>query len=266
MPAAADNDLYANTTGNTINSSFVGAPYLNRRHVIVRRDNSTTESFIDDEPEADFHNTDTSDETNDLVTNGATNADGSEYQDDASQALALSADAGAQDSDAFTTLIDSQKNFQIAPAQDGNLYAIAYSGGSTSDVGLFAWVKNIIFGDDQDRVLLYYPEEIGAYNASRIRLAPESAVPKTAQVITLSQIPGSSVSCATYFALSLEEKIFNLVLCNFDNGAASKVFIVSGQSGLDSLQKNPQLRYTITGAPVSDCAPLALVNGGNGVV
>lgn len=46
--------------------------------VFVRRNNSTAEFTIDDESEANFHNTDTSNETNDSVTDNATNANGSE--------------------------------------------------------------------------------------------------------------------------------------------------------------------------------------------
>ncbi|KAH0284918.1 hypothetical protein M436DRAFT_86559 [Aureobasidium namibiae CBS 147.97] len=261
LSAPAIKGLYANATGKTVTPNLDQPGSTSRRYAFVRRDNTTSTTndngdVIDDEPQNDFHNTDTSDETTGTVTDDSTDADGTEYQESASQALELAADAKAQDGIIFTTLIDSQKTFQIAPAQDG----------PTSDAGLFATAKNLIFGDDQDRVLLFYPEEIGAYNASRIRLAPVSAVPKTAQIITLSQLPGASASSSTYFAFSLEKEIYNLVLCNFDNGAASKVFLVSGQSGLDSLQKNPDIKYTITGAPVSSCAPLSLANGGNGVV
>lgn len=222
--------------------------------------------MIASDSEASFDNTDFSDERDDPVSDDGATADGTEFQSDATQALRLSSDAASDDGATFTTLIDSQKNFQVAPAQDGNLYAVGCAGGSASDIGLFAGTKNLIFGDDQDRILLYYPGEMEAYNASRIRLASETMVPKTARVVTLLQSSASSGSSSTYLAATLQKNIFNLVLCNFGNGAASKVFLVSGQSGLDSLRNDPQMKYTITGAPVSDCAPLALVNGGNGVV
>lgn len=47
--------------------------------------------------------------------------------------------------------------------------------------------------------------------------------------------------------------IFNPVICNYANGAPSKIFVANGQSGLDSLQTNFNTEFTITGAPVSNC-------------
>ena len=53
---------------------------------------------------------------------------------------------------------------------------------------------------------------------------------------------------------------FGLVLCDFSNGADSKLFIVRDTTGVENLSLE-KLRYTVTGAPVSQCDGVALVLG-----
>lgn len=271
QPSTTTDDSSSSPTA-TLDAS--GAQNERRRSVFVRRDNSTmTSSSNDDEIIADdsedtFDDTDNADETNDVVSDDSTTADGAEFETDTADALDLSADEQSEDGITFSTLVDIQKTFQIVPGTDGNLYTSSLASGSPSDAGLFAQSQNIIVGDDEERVLHYYPDEMAAYNVSRIRLSLGSEIPKTADAIALSPIDydGSNDTPSAYFAVSTKQDVYSLVLCDFSNGADSKVFIINDESGLDSLQNNTNIKYTVTGAPVQACYPLAMISGGNGTV
>ncbi|KAG9570375.1 hypothetical protein KCU71_g1370, partial [Aureobasidium melanogenum] len=245
-----------------------------RRSVFFRRDNSTMPASDDDDEvmaddtEDTFDDTDNADETDDVVSDDSSTADGAEFEDDTTDALALSADQQSEDGITFNTLIDIQNTFQVVPGTDGNLYTSSLVPGSPSDAGLFAESQNIIVGDDEERVLHYYPDEMATYNVSRIRLSLGSDVPKTADAIALSPIDydDANDTPSVYFAVSTKQDVYSLVLCDFSNGADSKIFIINDQSGLDSLQNNTNIKYTVTGAPVQACYPLAIISGGNGTV
>jgi hypothetical protein len=237
-----------------------------------RSDNSTLSPSNDGEDtnnESDdtFSDSDSSDQTNDAVSDDSTDSDGSEFTSNANDALELSADEQSADGVEFNTIVDVQRTFQLIPGDDGNLFAATYTAGSSSDTGLFGSYQNVVIGDDQERVLHYYPDEMAAYNASRIRLSSGDLIPKTADAITLSPIDSDGSdgeNPTTYFAVTTKKDVYSLVVCNFANSANSKVFLVADQTGLDNLETNVHMKFTVTGAPVKDCSPIAMVSGGNG--
>lgn len=264
--SGSDDSTPADTTDGTSATDASSQEKL-RRGIIFRRDNSTSSADDVDNEDASFASSDSADETNDAVDDDSSDSGNAEFTADANEALDLSADEQSEDGITFTTLVDVQATFQLIPGNDGNLYAGAYTAGSPSDSGLFASYENIIVGDDQNQILHYYPDEMAVYNASRIRLSSPDVIPKTADAITLSPIDydnSDSSNPVTYFAIDTKSNVYSLVLCDFSNGADSKVFIVNDQSGLDSLENNVNIKYTVTGAPVTSCYPLAMVSGGNG--
>jgi hypothetical protein len=214
-----------------------------------RSDNSTLSPSNDGEDtnnESDdtFSDSDSSDQTNDAVSDDSTDSDGSEFTSNANDALELSADEQSADGVEFNTIVDVQRTFQLIPGDDGNLFAATYTAGSSSDTGLFGSYQNVVIGDDQERVLHYYPDEMAAYNASRIRLSSGDLIPKTADAITLSPIDSDGSdgeNPTTYFAVTTKKDVYSLVVCNFVH-----------------------MKFTVTGAPVKDCSPIAMVSGGNG--
>ncbi|KAI5194251.1 hypothetical protein E4T38_09637 [Aureobasidium subglaciale] len=261
------------TTATSASVETTPPSALARRSTIMRRqDNSTSsdeDTVIANDDEDTFASTDSVTNGNLEVDDESSNADGAEFQDGADAALGLSADEQDEDGISFTTLIDVQQTFQIIPGDDGNLYAGAYTAGSTSDTGLFAQYDGVIFGDDGQRVLHFYPDEMAVYNVSRIRLSSDAIIPKSADAITLSPIDyddADSTNPLAYFAVTTKQQVYSLVLCSFSNGADSKVFVVNDQSGLDALTGNGNIVYTVTGAPVQVCSPLAMISGGNGTV
>jgi hypothetical protein len=97
------------------------------------------------------------------------------------------------------------------------------------------------------------------YGASRLRLSDEDSIPKTADFITMT-LEDVEDNGSAYFAADTYGNLYNIVMCNFANNAVSKLFVVNGQDGLDALTSNPNVKFTVTGAPVQDCYPLALVD------
>jgi len=97
---------------------------------------------------------------------------------------------------------------------------------------------------------------MAVYNVSRIGLSSDVVIPKTADPITLSPIAydqADSSSPTTYFAVTTKQDVYSLVLCSFNDGADSKLFIVNDQSGSDALEDDGNIVYTVIGALVQDC-------------
>jgi hypothetical protein len=235
-----------------------------------RQANSTSLEVGDDldyDTEDPYSETDSANHGNFAVTDAVADPGGAQFDDSAEKALDLSQDEQSEDGITFTTLVDVNQTFQLFPGNDGNMYAAEYKAGSTSSAGLFAQYDNIVFGDDSQRVLHFYPDEMAVYNVSRIRFSLDTLIPKTADAITLSPVDydqADSANPTVYFAVTTTQMVYSLVMCNFKNNADSKVFIVNDQSGLDALKNNANIVYTVTGASVNECFPLAMVSGGNG--
>ncbi|CAD0026780.1 unnamed protein product [Aureobasidium pullulans] len=157
-------------------------------------------------------------------------------------------------------LINVQKTLIVVPSTNGNLYAATYSEELIQTNGaLFGNYDNAIFGDDSGRILHFHPDEMKVYGASRLRLSDEDSIPKTADFITMI-LEDVEDNGSAYFAADTYGNLYNIVMCNFANDAVSKLFVVNGQDGLDALTSNPNVKFTVTGAPVQDCYPLALID------
>jgi hypothetical protein len=184
------------------------------------------------------------------------------FTENTNKALEL-ASAPASPSDAnYTQLIDNSKTLVVIPSVNGNLYAATYSEDLIqTDANLFGHYDNDIFGDDSGRYLHFHPDEMKVYSASRLRLSDENSIPKTADFITLTlqQLDDASEQ-SVYFAADTYGNLYSIVMCNFANSAVSKLFVVDGQDGLDALVNNENIKFTVTGAPVQECYPLALVD------
>jgi len=260
---------------------------LQRRHarsfMIRRQDNTTSTTSTTDSGASDSSNDDESyifdDDSNYVESfdnNVATDADladdatgdysedpdNTAFTENTNKALQL-ASAPDSPSDAnYTQLIDISKTLAVIPSANGNLYAATYSEALLqTNANLFGHYDNSIFGDDSGRYLHFHPDEMKVYGASRLRLSDEDSIPKSADFITLTlqQLDDSSAQ-EVYFAADTYGNLYNIVMCNFANSAVSKLFVVSGQSGLDALVDNENIKYTVTGAPVQECYPLALID------
>lgn len=221
---------------------------ISKRQSVTKISEEETDTF-DSDP------TDNSDTSDDVVGDDSDSPDNDEFKADSTNALAAATNAADEDGFNFTTIVEYHSAFQLAPDDNGNLYAVAPNVDNSAGGYLFAASEGIVVGDDQDRSLHYYPDVMAAYGVSRIRMSFEDEIPKTADVIALAP---QGDDPTTFVAVDSQGNGFSLVLCNFSNGADSKIFIVADESGLDTL-KTEKLRYTVTGAPVTDCEAVALV-------
>lgn len=235
-------------------------------------DNSTDGTAIDDPSgDVDIDNTETStfgsdsgdvaDQGDGAVDDDDSDPDNAEYLSDSTAAMTDADDSMSMDNFTYTTINDLQNTFSIVPGEDGNIYASALQG-VDNGTSLFAVLDNVVGMDDASRALYYYPDVMSAFNASRIRLGNETHLPKTADFISLMPINYDSDSSTAnpLFAVNSNGDPYLTVLCTFTNGAASKMFIVSDETGIDALQTEA-LRYIVTGAPVDICQVVTLVFG-----
>jgi hypothetical protein len=240
-----------------------------------RQDNTTSvdDSATDDDDEnyvfddennyvEDFDNdvATAADLADDAIGDYSEDPDNTAFLENTAKALELASTLDAPTDANYTQLINVQKTLIVVPSTNGNLYAATYSEELIQTNGaLFGNYDNAIFGDDSGRILHFHPDEMKVYGASRLRLSDEDSIPKTADFITMT-LEDVEDNGSAYFAADTYGNLYNIVMCNFANNAVSKLFVVNGQDGLDALTSNPNVRFTVTGAPVQDCYPLALID------
>ncbi|CAD0018200.1 unnamed protein product [Aureobasidium pullulans] len=252
---------------------------LQRRHArsfLTRRQDNTTsvdDSATDDDDDnyvfddennyvEDFDNdvATAADLADDAIGDYSEDPDNTAFLENTAKALELASTPDAPTDANYTQLINVQKTLIVVPSTNGNLYAATYSEQLIQTNGaLFGNYDNAIFGDDSGRILHFHPDEMKVYGASRLRLSDEDSIPKTADFITMT-LEDVEDNGSAYFAADTYGNLYNIVMCNFANDAVSKLFVVDGQDGLDALTSNPNVKFTVTGAPVQDCYPLALID------
>ncbi|KAL9060466.1 MAG: hypothetical protein Q9162_000639 [Coniocarpon cinnabarinum] len=237
-----------------------GCKRLNSRSLDTRQssDDSSGDTVIANDETDTFPSdaSDNSDASNDEVDDEQASPDSAEFEDDAKQAMALASAASGEEGYNFTSIVEYHNAFMLAPDDNGNLYAVS---SSADPYGyMFASYQGTFIGDEQERGFHYYPDVMAAYNVSRLRMSFEDEIPRTSDVIALS--PQTSEDNVLLAVDSLGNG-YGLVLCDFEGGADSKVFLVSDESGLDTL-KVEKLRYTVTGGVVTGCEGIAMRAGG----
>jgi hypothetical protein len=161
----------------------------------------------------------------------------------------------------YATVTDTTNTLSLLTADDGNLYInltnSSQAANTTADS--FAFYDNTLFGDAQDRYLHYYPSTMSSVGASRIRLAPWGSIPHTAQLINLAPISAGGQTILV--AVDTLGKFFWLYVCAIAN-QQNKVFLANNPTNGAGILQDPQLRFTVTGGLVNDCAVLALTAAG----
>ena len=150
----------------------------------------------------------------------------------------------------YVTIADVGNTYSLVSDPDsGNLY-VGVAGQGT----YFAAVDGFVIGDDSDNYLHYHPDVMAAYNVSRIRLSDETAIPKTADIVSLAPVDydDSSATPNVYAAIDTMGNVFVTITCDIE-GEDSKVFLArDAEEGIKMLQEQ-KLRYTVTGGVVTDC-------------
>jgi hypothetical protein len=171
----------------------------------------------------------------DAVANLTTDPNSAQFKHAGAQALAMAAMASNPNNLSYTTVVDLHQQFVLSPSTDGNLNVVPWTLNINNGSALFAEFNGVIVGDANDRYLHYYPDEMSAYNVSRVRLSDQIGIPNTAAIICLTWLdwqPADPSIPNLYLAVDSLLNLFNPVLCNFANGAPSKVFVVNGSTGI----------------------------------
>lgn len=228
-----------------------------RQNTTSSTSSSTSSTIIENDGEDDF-GSNPSDSSADLDPSDPS------LDNDAANAEAGASNATTNDGFTYAPILESHGAFALVPGADGNLYAGPASEGAANGSALFGTYDGAAAVDDGGRVLHYYPDVMAAYGASRIRLSDEAQIPRTADFVVLQPLDADGDGQSdVLFAVDTKGGAYGLVLCDFGNGAASRLFVVSGEDGVQKLMSE-NAKYTVTGAPVTGCDPVALVLGKTG--
>ena len=95
---------------------------------------------------------------------------------------------------------------------------------------------------------------MAAYNVSRLRLSPETAIPKTADLVGLVPVDtdGSGSTASVYAALATLGNVSVTVVCDIE-GQNSKLFLVRDAGQGVAMLKEEELRWNVTRGVVSNC-------------
>ncbi|KAF2148003.1 hypothetical protein K461DRAFT_316433 [Myriangium duriaei CBS 260.36] len=155
------------------------------------------------------------------------------------------------------SVLDHTKSIQLFSTSNGNLNISLPA--SVHATGNWVASDGSILTDAAERWLHYYPDTMKTYGVSRIRVAAWGSIPKTANLISLSQIAGTS-GAALLLAIDTLGNYFYPVVCTYSD-QSNKVFLAKDINQRSTLVQ-PSLRYIITGGNVTQCDPLALQSAG----
>jgi hypothetical protein len=172
------------------------------------------------------------------------------------------ANATASNSTLDTVAIeDTTGALLLNPGIDGNLF-MSLSNSTTNITALnngssfmADYTHNIVYGDTQGRLLHYYPAEMTAVNASRLRLAAWGSIPIGAQLVEFAPITiGTDTMLVAFDTLG---NFYWPFMCGFE-GSLNKVFLVQDLHQGADLLKSADLQFIVTGGIAESCGPLAL--------
>ena len=124
-------------------------------------------------------------------------------------------------------------------------------------------------GDGADRHLHYFPAEVAALGATRLRLAPWDKLPKTSKLLSLVPIPvdvdGAALEVLVGISAADGSYLFP-VMCAIE-GQLNKLFLVTEEvwkseealkGALGEGEGGEDVKFILTGGKASQCVPLAL--------
>lgn len=173
---------------------------------------------------------------------------------------------------AVATVRDTTDSLELLPATNGNLFLAPVD--STEELKLLTNntvlnamtipgnndVPYLINSDSADRLLHYFPDEVTALGASRLRLSAWDKLPVGSRLVNLAPItPEDGSSEPVLVAIEPEGDYMFAVMCAIE-GQLNKVFLVkdTSEAALKALEAE-DLKFVLTGGQASQCGPLALV-------
>lgn len=161
---------------------------------------------------------------------------------------------------ATVRVTDTSNTLILNTAKNGNLFISAAD--DTTDMSTLLGPQlaadkstSTIFGDEEGRLLHYYPTTMTATGASRLRLADWDKLPKTAVLINL--VPVTSGETTMLMAIDASGNYFWPFMCGMKDGL-NKVFLVKDPETGAKVLEGEGLKFSVTGGVVGECGPLAL--------
>ncbi|PSK60237.1 hypothetical protein B9Z65_1135 [Elsinoe australis] len=145
--------------------------------------------------------------------------------------------------------------FQLLPDADGNLY-LSKNYSVSNPAANFALTTGVVYSDAQSRLLLFFPDTMAAYSASRIRLATTSAIPKGSRLLTW--VPLGLNNSTVFTAMDTTGRYYFPVACVYSDSDKIKVLLVKNSLGNLSFLEDEKLQHVLTGGVVQNCEPIAL--------
>ncbi|KAF4535212.1 Kelch domain-containing protein [Lasiodiplodia theobromae] len=159
------------------------------------------------------------------------------------------------------TLRDTTQTLLVNAGTNGNLFLSII--GDATDLSNFTTgapftgvsETSTIFGDDDSRLLHYYPSVMSKTGASRLRLAAWDDLPNGSKLINLTPITTGGVSLL--MAIDADGAYFWPFFCGI-KGQLNKVFLVSDPDAGAAQLEAENMKFTVTGGEAYSCNPLAL--------
>ena len=161
-------------------------------------------------------------------------------------------------------MIDPNITTMVLSCGNGNLYAVPIEGEDNPYCNEMWSTKNdVLITDGAQRFMHYYNNTMSALGVSRLRVEDEKTIPDGGVVFAFVPYYYTDDKGEDYYYLAVDPygQVFYPIVCDYSDGAGSKVFVADDpDKGADMLESK-DLMFTVTGGAVSRCYPMALVQG-----
>ncbi|KAH7179030.1 uncharacterized protein B0J16DRAFT_322519 [Fusarium flagelliforme] len=161
-------------------------------------------------------------------------------------------------------MIDPNITTMVLSCGNGNLYAVPIEGEDNPYCNEMWSTKNdVLITDGAQRFMHYYNNTMSILGVSRLRVEDEKTIPDGSVVLAFAPYYYTDSKGEDYYYLAVDPygQVFYPIVCDYSDGAGSKVFIADDpDKGADMLESK-DLMFTVTGGSVSRCYPMALVQG-----
>ena len=160
-------------------------------------------------------------------------------------------------------LIDTDATTMMAACSNGNIYAFDIDAGEVDYCPeIWASKEDVLVTDGGGRLMHYYNNTMSEIGVSRLRLESEADIPGTGVVVAfVPYFPDENSDNYFYLAIDPEDQVYYPIVCDYEDGAGSKMFLARDPDEGSALLESEDLQYTVTGGKIAQCYSIELVQG-----
>ncbi|PIA92923.1 hypothetical protein CB0940_03873 [Cercospora beticola] len=146
----------------------------------------------------------------------------------------------------------------LVAGDDGSIYL----GSASNPDTVFDMSSNVTYGA-KGKFLAWHPDSMAAYGVSRFRLVDVESGTRGQNFAMI--VPGERniyTIRGSKWGPEATDLTYGLVWCNSPAYTAAKVFLVRTHEAGTAMLKSPDVQWLVTGAEVTQCAPLILTHPG----